>query len=196
MSYYIIDGIPVFLTWARYYKLRDEIITGFEIADDCFFGIYGRNSQQTSQLTSAINDLLARKKAGNEERFYMDWASFDIEGEEASDNVWELLCDYGVLTGNCAVRSIRDEQTFSPGQDAGTFGYSMGRLVAIDIWARRSLAARWIFGNKRLKTVMIDTHRVTRIKGTLDDFIVVYDDKEIRFSSFIELDESLDREAY
>ncbi len=196
MSYYVIDRVPVFLTWARYYRLRDEIITGFEIADDCFFGIQGRNAEQAGQLSSAIKDLLQKKKEANEERFYVDWVTFDMDKAEASDNVWELLDDYSVLTRNCAVRSIRDDQIFSHGADPDTYGYSMGRLIAIDLFVKRNPLARWLFGSKRLSTLMIDTDKVTKIQGTLDDFVVIYEGKEMRFAATIELDEPLVKQTY
>lgn len=196
MSYYVIDGIPVFLTWARYYKLRGEIITGFEIGDDCFYGIHGRDAEQSGALTSAINDLLAQKKTSNEEHFYLNWVSFDMDKEEAADNVWELLDDYSALTRNTRVRSIRDEQTFSRGADPDTYGYSMGRLIAIDFMAKRNPIARRLFGQKRICTLMIDTDQVTKIQGTLDDFVVIYRNKELHFAANVELDEALDQETY
>lgn len=196
MSYYVIDGIPVFLTWARYYQLRGEIIGRFEIADDCFFGVQGRNAEESTVLTSAIKELLTNKKNINEKHFYLDWVSFHLEDMEASDNIWELLYDYSVFTRNCGIRSIRDAQTFVRGKDPNTYGYSMGRLIAVDIYAQKSKLARKLFGQKRLGTLMIDSDKVTKIQGTLDDFIMVYDGKDMRFADVIELDESLIEEAY
>ncbi|HWP96470.1 MAG TPA: hypothetical protein VN426_06440 [Syntrophomonadaceae bacterium] len=196
MSYYVIDGTPVFLTWAKYYQLREEIMSRFEIPDDCFYGIHGRNSEEANLVTSAIKDLLANKKRSNEERFYIDWVSFDMDKAEASDNVWELLYDYSVLTRNSAVRSIRDDQTFAHGVDPDTYGYSMGRLIALDFMAQKSRIARWLLGQKRMGTLMIDSDKVTKIQGTLDDFIMIYNDKEMRFASVIELADSLIQESY
>lgn len=196
MSYYVIDGIPVFLTWARFYQLRGDILSRCKIPDECFYGIHGRSSEESINLTSAIKDLLVQIKTGNEERFYVNWVSFDMDKAEASDNVWELLYDYSALTGNCAVRSIRDDQTFVRGVDPNTFGYSMGRLVALDIFAPRNQFSRWLFGPKRMSTLMLDSDKVTKIQGTLDDFIMNYDGREMHFASMIEIADSLLMMAY
>lgn len=196
MSYYVIDGTPVFLTWAKYYQLKEEIMNRFKIADDCFYGIQGRNSEEASLLTSAIKELLEDEKRSNEERFYVDWASFDMDKAEALDNVWELLYDYSHLTRNSVLRNIRDDQTIAHKVAPNTYSYSTGRLMALDLMAKKSRIARWLFGQKRTRTLMINVDKVTKIQGTLDNFIMIYDSKEMHFASVIALDDSLIQESY
>lgn len=188
MSYYVIDGTPVFLTWAKYYQLREEIMSRLDIADDCFYGIRGWNSKEAGLLRSAINDLLQEKKRINEQTFYTHWVSFKMDKDEAADNVWELLFDYSHLTRNSAVRVVREDENISNSLDNSTFCYPMGRIFALDLLANKGPMLRWLFRNKRCTgTLLIDSDKVASIKGTLNDFVMIHNDEQIRFASMIDL---------
>ncbi|HWP97078.1 MAG TPA: hypothetical protein VN426_09520 [Syntrophomonadaceae bacterium] len=188
MSYYVIDGTPVFLTWARYYQLRVEIMNKLDIGDDCFYGIRGWNLKEASLLSSAINDLLQEKKNKDEEGFYNHWVSFEMDKDEASDNVWELLYDYSHLTRNSVVRDVREDESIGSSLGCNTFRYPMARVFALDLMAYKRPFSKWLFGHKRCKsTFLIDSDKVASIKGTLDDFVMIHRDEQIRFASLIEL---------
>lgn len=187
MSYYLIDNLPVFLSWARYYSLREEIVEGLDIGDDRFFGLRGWDSKEAWELSKIIINLLGEKKKLDEGSFLSEWVAFDMGTNESADNACELLYDYCRYTGNAVFKSL-DGRLKSRFEACSPDSYSIGRYFALEIPASGISLLNRVLGKKRCTTrIMIDSEKISSIKGTLDDFTVTYRDMPIRFYSSIEV---------
>lgn len=186
MSYYIIDGVPVFLTWSKYYQLKEEVQGRNEMGDDRFFGIRGWDSKEAELLSSTINEVLQEKSQKDIRAFRRHWANFSMGRDEAADNARELLFDYCHLTQNAVLKDLcitaKDYKEFFPTAAVP------GRVFVLNLPAPEKSFFRRLRGSTRLVgRLIIDSEQVESIEGNLEDFLLVYRGLPIRFSSCIEI---------
>ncbi|MEQ8176361.1 MAG: hypothetical protein ABRQ26_15015 [Syntrophomonadaceae bacterium] len=186
MSYYIIDGMPVFLTWSKYYQLKEEITCRNKMGDDLFFGIRGWNSSEAELLSNTINEVLLEKSKKDIHTFRRQWANFSMGKDEAADNAWELLFDYCHLTKNAVLNNINVQ--------AGGYIESYpwpavpGRVFVLNLCAPETSFFKRLRGKARLVgRLVIDSEQIESIDGNLENFLLVYRGLPIRFSSCIEI---------
>lgn len=185
MSYYIINGIPVFLTWSRYYQLREEIVSRNKIDDDRFYGVRGWDSKETELLSSTISEILLEKSCKDISLFRKQWANFSMGRDEASDNARELLFDYCQFTRNAILSDIAADQI---NQEVFPHASLPGRIFALSLPApEKSLLKRLRGGTRLAGRLIIDSEQVASIEGSLEDFLMIYRSLPIRFYSCIEI---------
>lgn len=185
MSYYIIDGMPVFLTWSKYYQLKEEIMLKNKIGDDRFFGIRGWDSKEAELLSSTINQILLEKSKKDINTFRRQWASFSMGRDEAADNAWELLFDYCHLTKNAVLNNLNIPARAKKGSITSAFP---GRVFALNLCAPETSLLKRLRGKARLAgRLVIDSEQIDSIDGNLENFLMMYRGLPIRFSSCIEI---------
>lgn len=185
MSYYIIDGMPVFLTWSKYYQLKEEIMLKNKMGDDLFFGIRGWDSNEAELLSSTINQVLLEKSKRDINTFRRQWANFSMGKDEAADNAWDLLFDYCHLTKNAVLNNLNvragvNQESIPPALP--------GRVVVLSLLAPETSLLKRLRGKTRLAgRLVIDSEQIDSIEGNLENFIMMYRGLPIRFSSCIEI---------
>lgn len=186
MSYYIIDGMPVFLTWSRYYQLREEILRRNKMGDDRFFGIRGWDSKEIHLLSSTISEVLLEKSKNDINTFRRQWANFSMGKDEAADNARELLFDYCHLTKNAILNdaSCSDANLNSPNSPDAI----LGRFFVLNLCSPDTTFIKRLLGKSRLAgRIVLDSEQIDSIEGCLENFLLVYRGLPIRFSSCIEI---------
>jgi hypothetical protein len=185
MSYYIIDGMPVFLTWSKYYQLREEIMRRNKIGDDCFFGIRGWDSNEAELLSNTISEVLLEKSQKDINTFRRQWANFSMGQDEAADNAWELLFDYCHLTKNAVLNNLNVP---AEGYRESPQTAFLGRVFALNLCGPETSLFKRLRGKSRLVgRLVIDSEQIESIDGNLENFLLVYRGLPIRFSSCIEI---------
>ena len=66
-----------------------------------------KESQKASKLEY---EYLVSQFKSNQQDFISDWLSFNLNGKEARENIFDLLWDYGEYCGNCFLRDIRSNE--------------------------------------------------------------------------------------
>jgi disulfide oxidoreductase YuzD len=89
MPLFEINRVPVSLTWKQDKQLRSEIYGSENV-----FGSYIHSSGVKDNTYKLQKKLLTRKYRDDKELFLKEYASLDLQGEEESDNLWDLLYDY------------------------------------------------------------------------------------------------------
>lgn len=186
MSYYIIDGMPVFLTWSKYYQLKEEILRRNKMGDDRFFGIRGWDSAEAELLSNTINEVLLEKSQKDINTFRRQWANFSMGKDEAADNAWELLYDYCHLTKNAVLNNL---DIPSGGHLAPSAQYPIpGPILVLNLCGPETSLIKRLRGKARLVgRLVINSEQIDRIDGNLENFLLVYRGRSIRFSSCIEI---------
>ncbi|MEN6348864.1 MAG: hypothetical protein ABFD08_05615 [Syntrophomonas sp.] len=186
MSYYIIDGVPVFLTWSKYYQLKEEVLRRNEMGDDRFFGIRGWNSKEAALLSNTINEVLLEKSQKDIRAFRRQWANFSMGRDEAADNARELLFDYCHLTKNAVLNDL--SITTKDFKESFPTVAVPGRVFVLSLPApEKSFFRRLRGGTRLIGRFIIDSEQVESIEGNLENFLLVYRGLPIRFSSCIEI---------
>jgi hypothetical protein len=147
MPYYIINREPVFLSWQRYKVLEQEATKGKDPTWIVSSTIAGhKESEEKSEL---MFNVLDQKFREDPQGFHSKWVAFDLTGEEASKNVWNLLYDYCHFYGYASLSDFRDfTEKLLADYEGEAYTYPMGRVFALTHFVR---PAKWLwrFTHKR-----------------------------------------------
>lgn len=188
MSYYIIGGEPVFITHLRRSNLNERALRGkppeWRVASD----IAGMpQSQQADELRYFE---LEKEYLKDPASFRNQWVKFDMTGDEAQLNVWDLLFDYCHLHKSGRLVDLReeDEKVLADYVD-DSYHFPMGRLFAVEFEVRQT--SPWWSLIKRIPSpylrIAVDTNRVKGLQGTLIDFMLLSPTFLIRFANTVTL---------
>lgn len=188
MSYYIIDSYPVFLTHKKYSELRKEVSKD----KSRMWRISSRmqGTKETEEKDNLMYDLLFKKYNEDKDKFLENWYSFDLLGEEASLNVWDLLYDFSSYYGYSYLKDFRDFLEKMEADHSGElYLYPMGKVFSFNHFVRPS---KWWWKYKykmkgRIIELIIDTNKVSRINGNLKDFYVQFNDSLVRFHTSVQV---------
>lgn len=183
MPYHIIEGQPVFLHSKLYQDLENIALRDWSSSDRIGAKIAGRSKAKEADI------LVAKLLEENSvlEEFYSDYVLFDLVGEEAEFNIWDLLYDFCHLHQYGHLIDIRpfDEKIASDYQGEG-YVFPMGQLFELLIQVQPTQQQRFLFKkNARPKStvrIQIDTAKVSRIYGDLNDFTVTMGTQNLHFS--------------
>jgi hypothetical protein len=96
MSYFIIDGTPVFVSSIRYRSLLQDL------------GLSGGLASTAERRAEMVTETLSRKATESRDRFQAEWVEFDMRDSEAQENIWDLLYDYCHLRRSAHLVDPRD----------------------------------------------------------------------------------------
>ena len=94
MSFFIINREPVFIPWNRYRELSREFTKDKDPIDKISAHIEGEANNELSRM---FLDYLDKEYENNPEEFDNEYANFSLKGEDAKDNIWNLIYDYSVF---------------------------------------------------------------------------------------------------
>ncbi|SDO14954.1 hypothetical protein SAMN04487897_1099 [Paenibacillus sp. yr247] len=185
MPLFVINKIPVALTWKNDNQLREEIF-GVDGVSRSYIQIYGKKDN-TYKLQKK---LLNKKCRENRDDFIKNYAMFDLSGEEASDNLWDLVYDYCAYHGSGYTSDARNfvEQL---GDDymGDNYLYPQGKVFYLDHYAA-PYNLRWkLLRRKKGKIIrtVIDARNVVRVVGSIDEFSIIYKDKIVKCGEIFEV---------
>ncbi|MNW51354.1 hypothetical protein D3C74_288380 [compost metagenome] len=178
MPFFVINKIPVFLTWDRDKELREEIF-GIENVFGSYIQRYGQKNNDYKKIKKA----LYKKYLQNKMAFVKEWSEFDLYGEDAASNMWDLIYDYCAYYGCGYTSDIRDETSFFVDDSMGqSFLFPQGRTFMLNYYvAPYNWRWKYIRRKKGITiTTVIDATNVERIVGTLANFTIFYKDRIIK----------------
>jgi hypothetical protein len=174
MSYCIIGGQPVFLYPARYKEIREQALRGKDATHQMADIIAGTKEGQ--EVDEFVSEFLRKQYEADPVNFRTNWASFDLNGEEAVHEVWDLLTDYcryygyGYLSDlRHVARQLVDEDAEAPQQQ-----YPAGRVFALNYFAK-PMKWWWPYTRKmkgRTVSLVVVASSVYRLVGDLTNFTV------------------------
>ncbi len=179
MPYVVIDNKPVYISWKLSAQLKDE-----------FFGkdkvpfLMRRGSKEAKEFNKAQYTLLEKKYKKAPNSFENDYVKFNLLGDDAIGNVWDLLYDYCHYHGYAFLTEIRDFTSQLTDDLLGDSSYNspFGKVFALDHFVK-PYRWWWRFTGKvkgRTVRLIISVNDVTRIVGSLDDFILYTNNFVIR----------------
>jgi hypothetical protein len=185
MPFYIINKKPVFLTWERDNKLREQV--------------YGLDNVISSRIVQTgeknkdhkiFREELNRKYKESPSNFVTEWVKFDLIGEDAKYNVWDLVYDYTCYYRCGYTLDGRDEKRDANIDYSGdNYYFPQGKIFILNHYVE---AGKWYwkytgkFKGRTVKTV-IDCMKVERIIGDLSRFLIVFDNYSIECGETFEV---------
>lgn len=174
MAYMVVKGQPVFLHTAARSKVYKEAFRDKDKMWRLGFSIAGFPHRKEAERL--IWRTLRSWQVANPQAFRSQYVEFDMLGNEAQRDVWDLLYDYCCYTGAAQLADTRDAvQAILADWVDDTLNYPMGRVFLL----RHRGGPSWPFKKKRLD-VVIDTTQVVRVAGTLGDFVIFGHQYDIR----------------
>jgi len=188
MPYYIIENIPIFLPHKKYNELREEVSKDKSPMWRTSSMIQGH--AEAEEKNNLMYLLLIKRYIEDKDKFLHEWFSFDLIGEEASLNVWDLLYDFSSYYGYSYLKDFRD---FSDKLEADYSGelflYPMGKEFSFNHFVKPQ-KWWWKYRYKmkgRSVELIIDTQKVIRIDGNLKDFTIHFNDSFVKISTNIKV---------
>jgi hypothetical protein len=180
MPYLIIQRKPVFLHATQYEMLRDKVLAGQTPEFRIDSAIAGRRDQR--QAERLMCKFLEAQYKENPSCFQTEWVEFDLKGQDATANVWDLLYDYGCFHGCSYVCDLRPQDQHSLSDLLGdSFAFPMGKVFAFKHNVKsRGFLNGFLLGRNRSVTVVINADRVSRLRGNLERFEVLTDHIDMR----------------
>lgn len=190
MPYIVIGGEPVFLPLSRRNALEREALKGKEPLYKLTSRFAG--SRENLEVKGFIVTFLEAQYKADPSTFHREWVEFDLVGDEAQENAWDLLYDYCHLHGYAKLTDIRSRD---PGREdwedvsGEAYYYPMGRVFALD----HPLAPAswwWRYTHRmrgRLVRIIIDSRLVERLAGSLDSFSISTHGYQIRCGRHFEV---------
>lgn len=185
MPFYIINKEPVFLTWERDNNLREEVY-GLENV----FSSRIKHSGEKNRDHKLFRKALKKKYKESQSRFIEDWVRFDLTGDDAIYNVWDLVFDYTCYYGCGFTTNGGDEERDTDYDYSGeNYYFPQGKIFVLNHYVD---VERWYWKYTRktrgkiIKTV-IDCMKVKRIVGDLSDFYIYFDNCIIKCGETFEI---------
>ena len=180
MSYCIINNHPVFLYSSRQKEIQERALKGksaVQKIDSIIAGV-----KKGEEVGDFVADFLKGQFEEDPVNFHTNWAVFDISGDEAAQEGWELLCDYcdyhryGYLSdlGDYAPQLTDDSTEESPRIPVGQI-FVLNHLVKPSRWW-------WRYTRKmsgRTVSLVIVAKNVNRLVGDLTNFTIYAKDLRI-----------------
>ena len=183
MPYVIISGEPVFIHRTLDKRISEETLTEKDALFRVSSHIRGTAaSLERDQLCFAYLEKICQ---ADPIRFRKEWVCFDLQGEDAREDAWDLLYDYSALTRNSRIKDIRDFASQVVASHSGDdYLYPMGRVFVMEF--QIILPAPWWERFWKRSThnvsIMVDANRVQKLVGSLSEFTMMCTGFSARFS--------------
>lgn len=184
MPYYLIENIPVFLTRKKYSELREAVLKDKDAIWRTVSMIQG--NKETDEKNNLMYEMLIKMHREDKAKFLLEWYSFDLINEEASQNIWDLLNDFSAYYGYSYLKDYRDFSDKLKDDHSGeNYLYPMGKVFSFNHFVK---PAKWWWKYRyRMKgrsiELLIDINKVRRMNGNLKDFYIQFNDSVVRFHS-------------
>jgi hypothetical protein len=191
MGYLTINNKPVFITRTKNKVLSDFFENKNKDKDAIWIlGSKIAGNEACKERQAVKYDYLVREEIKDSDAFFNNWIYFDLIGEEAMENTWEILYDYCNYWGHSVLVDLRDTSTrVSDSYSHRDFLYPMGKVFLI---VHNVQPHRWWWSitqnmeDRQIK-MTIDVNKVTRIKGTLDNFELYIGDLKLVCNKDLEI---------
>jgi len=164
MPYYVVHGKPVFIPWVKWPLLQKGAL-GHKTPE---FRISSRmeGRPEVAEAEALILDYLVQRDARDCRLFESEWLNFDLPDEIAEESTWELLYCWCLHTRIGTLRNPRSgvDQMLVDMMSGSSFTHPMGKTFHLTFPIRLGLF------RTTEASVLIDTRKVKRLHGTLEDF--------------------------
>jgi hypothetical protein len=173
MGYYNIKEHKVFVTKEIDRELWNEVTKD----KSALYRISSRikDSPESIEVDKLIYELIMSEYQNDPDNFIENWVKFDLTDVEAQSNIWDLLFDYCLDKPNFFLENIK----YISLQD-GQYNINNEIYKPFYICVEYDVSKWWeklFLKNKTIKTTcFIDTKKIKRINGSLDQFVVFSDD--------------------
>ena len=173
MPYCEINKHPVFLSHQRYERLN-----GLALADKgSVFAVASSiagfpEAREADRMRFRYLTALSKQ---DPEGFYREWVEFDLRGQEAADNAWDLLYDYCAFRHIGYLMDLRSEIGSIVADYGGDSAANpMGRIFGLRVSTGHTLASFFHLRRRSKVTVIVDTSQAVRAYGILAGFRIEF----------------------
>jgi len=139
MPYFIIEKMPVFLSWAQHRILEEEAAKDKSATWRVSSTIAGNKASE--EKSGMMYQALLQKFRQDPDRFRSEWVRFDLSGEEAAANIWDVLYDYCHFRGYGFLSDTRDSvEKIVASYEGESYAYPMGRIFSLNHFVK---PAKW-----------------------------------------------------
>lgn len=132
-------------------------------------------SKANREMEELFEKELIRLSEADPRKFLEDWVLFDLHGDEAAENIRDLLWDYCHLHGHCTLSnsdSFRERLL----ADLRGIGWTMpeGWAFRLD-YQLQSPRRTWFWQSRKhypVLSVIIEAEKVIHVQGSLTEFVV------------------------
>lgn len=134
-----------------------------------------QGSSKVQEAEKLMEEFLISKCKGDREQFLNEWVNFDLNDNDAVDNVWDLLNDFCLFGGYARLKGARVSDQIS--QEVFCQGTPIrGKFFLQHFVQPAKRCWRYTHGMKgRCVNIAIHTSKTRRLVGRLDNFRVVLD---------------------
>jgi hypothetical protein len=171
--YFVINKQPVFLTALQYKQLRNDALDDKtpEFRIRSMMDGFKEAGEARGILLKRLNERYFKDPTS----FYSKWVRFELIGDEASQNVRDLLNDYCDFYGHGYLSDVRPvTQRLSDDYHGDSFAYPMGKVFVLNHHVN---PGRWwwrythIMSGRTIRLI-IASKEVERIEGDLMSFTI------------------------
>lgn len=173
LAYVVIDKKPVYISQ----KIDAEIRKKFSDTHGAKASVMSiiANTKENKELKKETYKILERQYKDDPQSFVSDYVHFELLDKDAINNVWDLLYDYCHYLGYAFLTDIRSfTSKLKNDYEGDSYTFPMGKIFALDHFVK-SYCWWWRFMSKkkgRTVRLIISADYVTRIVGTLDNFLL------------------------
>jgi hypothetical protein len=184
MAYCVVNKQPVFLYSSRYQQIQALAMKGKDATQKMASIVAG--TKESQEQTDFAYEFLLKEYEKDPVNFHINWAAFDINGNEAVHNVWDVLNDYCNYYKCGYLTDLRDyAQHLMDGDASDTHKYPVGQVFSLNHSAK---STKWWWpythGMKgRTVSLLIVAKNVYRLAGDLTNFTVFSKDSRITCGS-------------
>ncbi len=182
MPYINISGHNVFLYSEIYSKIKNDVLRDKSASYRTSSIIAG--TKECLETEKLMIDWLKMKNRENSETFYKEYVNFSIGDEYAKIDIFDLLFDWCDLSRLGYIVDNRDSiQKILSDYEGDSIGYPAGKIFGLEIKVcSTSNVLRRIFSAKKSVYLQIDTAKVTKLEGHLEDFQIYMGQLILSFS--------------
>lgn len=177
MPYFLIKNIPVFLPKSRYNYLFNEVLKNKTPLERTSAMI--ASHKESLEAMDLMYQKLLSEFTVDKNKFISDWVHFDLQNDEASENVWDLLYDYCNYYGFAYLRDIRGFSDRLMDDVKGfSFKFPMGDIFELFIpfkykKDKTKIISLFCFSKRSGVVILINKNEVYRLIGHLTKFTII-----------------------
>lgn len=182
MPYVKFRNCIVYLHKSLYKEVRQKALRD----KDIFFRSSSeiKNSKAYLEAQKIIHEYLFNEYKRNKEHFYTHYCKFDLREEKAREDTWSILYDYCHLYGSAYLKES-GERDFQERLFSDLSGESINYPMGTNFYFCQIIDKYWFRLRKKPRRIIafqIALKDVTRIAGSMNDFIIVMGNHCINFS--------------
>lgn len=187
MSYYTINNIPIYIS-----NKTDKIFSDIWGREKSAMQLIARHlkGEENNEYEIFCYDFLLDVFNSNKEIFKMDFEEFEFVGNDCKFEIFDLIYDYCNYYGHARIVDERNfEQRIIADYSGLDLSFPSGKIYILQ-HVVRPYRWWWRYTNNimnRKINILLDTSKIHKIRGTLEEFTIYFENYYIICGKDIEI---------